>query len=187
MTDPSLRLERPALHLRAAFLEALDDYGRAGEHQKHADYAPAAVDFADYCDLLLENERGNRLLPGRVPVSTFWMVDGAQRIGGIIRVRHRLSPFSENRGGHIGYDVPPSRRRQGNGRRLLELGLVEAARLGLSRVLLTCDDDNLPSARIIERCGGVLQDRRELEGLGVLVRRYWIELSAAPAGPPGSR
>ncbi len=182
MVDPRLRLERPALHLRAAFLEALEDYGRAGEVAKHEAYRPGAEDFADFCDLLLQNARGQRLPEGLVPVSTFWMVDGEQRIAGIIRIRHRLNAFLEARGGNIGYDVPPSRRRQGNGRRLLELGLVEAARLGLTRALLTCDDDNLPSSRIIEACGGVLQDVRPLPGLRVPVRRYWIELSARAAG-----
>ncbi len=176
MVDPRLRLERPAVHLRAAFLEALQDYARAGEVARHEAYRPAADDFADYCDLLLQNERGRRLPGQLVPVSTFWMVDGEGRVAGIVRIRHRLDPVLEVRGGNIGYDVPPSRRRQGNGRRLLELGLVEAANLGLTRALLTCDDDNIGSIRIIEGCGGVLQDVRALRGLRAAVRRYWIEL-----------
>jgi predicted acetyltransferase len=182
MPDPALRLVRPALHHRAAFLETVADYARAGEREKAELYGPAAVDFADYCDLLLANERGKRLPEGWVPISTFWMLDGDQRIAGIIRIRHRLNPFLEEHAGHVGYDVPPSRRGLGNGRRLLELGLVEASRIGLRRALLVCDEDNLPSLRIVERCGGVFQDTRQPPGEPIPVRRYWIELRAGGEG-----
>lgn len=50
--------------------------------------------------------------------------------------------------------------------------------LGLSRVLITCDDDNYGSARVIEKNGGVLQDKitNKIDGVDVITRRYWIEL-----------
>ncbi len=175
MHDPP-RLERPAIHLRSAFLAALEDYASACEREICDAYRGAAGDFGEYCELLRQNEQGNRLPDGWVPVSTFWLVDADRHIAGIIRIRHRLNAFLEEHGGHICYDVPPSRRRQGNGRRLLELGLLEAARLGLPRVLLICDDDNLPSRRIIEACGGVHLDTRQPPGERVPVRRYWIDL-----------
>jgi predicted acetyltransferase len=181
VTAPLPCLERPALRHRAAFLEVLDDYARAGERDKFELYAPAGRDFADYCDQLHQQELGARLPAGWVPGTTLWMLDGGQRICGIVRIRHRLNAFLEEHGGHLGYDVPPSRRRQGHGHRLLELGLVEAARLGLRRVLLVCDDDNLASLRIIERAGGVHQDTRQPPGEPVPLRRYWIELGTRQA------
>ena len=181
----ALRLERPALRHQAAFQAVVADYALAGEREKLELYQPAIQDFGDYCDLLELNELGRRLPDGWVPISTFWMLDGEQRVCGIIRIRHQLNGFLEEHAGHVGYDVPPSRRGQGNGRRLLELGLVEARRLGLGRVLLVCDDDNAPSLRIIERCGGAYQDTRQPPGEPVPVRRYWIELRAPPRDEGG--
>jgi predicted acetyltransferase len=43
-----------------------------------------------------------------------------------------------------------------------------APSLGVDRVLVTCDEDNLASARTIERGGGVYEDTRNGK------RRYWI-------------
>jgi predicted acetyltransferase len=40
-------------------------------------------------------------------------------------------------------------------------------------VLVTCDEDNLASIAVIERCGGVLEDVRP-DPDGAPKRRYWI-------------
>jgi len=66
--------------------------------------------------------------------------------------------------------VRPSRRRQAHASRALRLALAESRRLGLDRVLVTCDHDNVPSRFTIERAGGVFEDRREDK------LRYWFDL-----------
>ena len=104
---------------------------------------------------------------GRVANSHFWIADGDDLVG-YLHLRHELNAFLLDEGGHIGYSVRPSRRREGHASRALALGVREAGRLGVERVLVTCDDDNLPSARTIERNGGVLEDVRKGK------RRYWI-------------
>jgi predicted acetyltransferase len=76
--------------------------------------------------------------------------------------------------GHIGYGVRPSARSRGLATWALQSVLVRAPALGLRKVLLTCDDSNPASARVIEKTGGVLEDVRETE-LG-LTRRYWMTL-----------
>ncbi|WP_431473075.1 GNAT family N-acetyltransferase [Ornithinimicrobium sp. W1665] len=43
----------------------------------------------------------------------------------------------------------------------------------MERVLVTCDDDNAGSARVVEACGGVLEDVRTVAGHPP-ARRYWI-------------
>jgi predicted acetyltransferase len=62
------------------------------------------------------------------------------------------------RGGHIGYEIRPSKRRQGYGTAMLRLGLDEARAHGLDRVLLTCNEDNAGSRKVIERNGGQLEN-----------------------------
>nr|WP_228395104.1 GNAT family N-acetyltransferase [Modestobacter roseus] len=75
----------------------------------------------------------------------------------------------------MGYGIRPSARRRGLVTWALGEVLPVARRMGLDRVLVTCADDNVASARVIERAGGVLEDVRETE-LG-RARRYWITLA----------
>jgi predicted acetyltransferase len=94
---------------------------------------------------------------------------------GTARLRHRLNESLRNAGGHIGYDIRPSERRKGYGNAILAMVLPRARELGLRRVLLTCAADNVASARIIERNGGVLESRGRLPD-GRELLRYWIDL-----------
>ncbi|TQL66900.1 putative acetyltransferase [Nocardioides albertanoniae] len=114
--------------------------------------------------------------PGRVHASAFWITSDDEVVG-FIQLRHELNDFLENVGGHIGYAVRPSARRQGHARRALGLTLAEARALGLERVMISCDDDNAASARTIESQGGRLQDVIDGSAYGYgPKRRYWIEL-----------
>jgi predicted acetyltransferase len=107
--------------------------------------------------------------PDWVTCTFLWITDGDEVIGSIA-VRHELSAWLLEEGGHIGYSIRPSRRREGHASRALALALDHARGLGLERVLLTCDLDNDASRRTIERNGGVLEDVRADK------RRYWIAL-----------
>ncbi len=102
-----------------------------------------------------------------VPCEFRWILDGDDVIG-FLALRTRLNDWLLEQGGHIGYSVVPSRRRQGHATRALALAVRRAADLGLDRVLVVCDEDNLASARTIEACGGVHEDTRDGH------RRYWI-------------
>jgi predicted acetyltransferase len=97
---------------------------------------------------------------------------------GRISIRHQLTDMLTVYGGHIGYEIRPSMRRRGYGTLMLKLVLPEAYRLGLTRVLITCDDTNIPSAKIIESNGGVLIDVQQLDFRPVPTRRYWIAIEA---------
>jgi len=105
---------------------------------------------------------------GHVPCSFRWIADGEELLG-FLSVRHELHDFLLDEGGHIGYSVRPSRRRQGIATQALALGVDLAHELGIDRVLVTCDEDNVASRRVIESAGGVHEDTRNGK------RRYWIE------------
>lgn len=57
---------------------------------------------------------------------------------------------------------------------MIGLALEKCRELGITRVLITCDKDNVGSAKSIQRNGGVLEDERLLDGK--IVQRYWIDL-----------
>ena len=109
----------------------------------------------------------NELPEGRVHCDYLWVTDGAEMIG-FLALRHRLNDFLIDEGGHIGYSIRPSRRREGHASRALRLALARAGELGLERVLITCKEGNEGSRRTIEGAGGMLEDVRRGQ------RRYWI-------------
>ena len=129
--------------------------------------------------LQLMEQRGNPA-QGIVSSSTRWLVGPEERILGEARLRHELNDNLRHEGGHIGYAIRPSCRRQGCGTRILALMLSEATARGIDPVLVTCDADNIGSAKIIERNGGVLENEVLSRISGKPVRRYWIYLAGRP-------
>ena len=107
-----------------------------------------------------------------VPATHFWLIDG-QRYLGDLDLRHCLNDSLRRYGGHIGYTIRPSERRKGYGKLVCKLGIQEARKRGIDDILITCDDDNIASCKIIEANGGVLRDKIDNQR-GVLTRRYWI-------------
>lgn len=108
--------------------------------------------------------------PDWVPCTYLWVTEGDEVIGSLA-IRHELNAWLLDQGGHIGYSIRPSRRRQGHASRALALALDRARGLGLERVLLTCDLDNDASRRTIERNGGIYEDTRGIK------RRYWFNIT----------
>lgn len=120
----------------------------------------------------------SKLKPGYVIAYNYFVVDKEKFIG-VINIRTELTPRLLNYGGHIGYAVNPRYWKQGYGTKILELGLLRAKELGIKdKVLITCDDDNIGSYKIIEKNGGILENKIENEDMGekFLTRRYWIKL-----------
>ena len=110
---------------------------------------------------------------GWVPATLYYLVDGEGHVAGALDLRHYLNDGLYY-GGHIGYGMSPPYRGRGWAPLMLALGLEKAKALGIHRALVTCNDDNLPSARTIEACGGVLENVVLEEGKPL--RRYWIDL-----------
>jgi len=147
----------------------------AGEHGfGGTDFSSGKVALDELLGRLVDMSAGKDLPLSRVPMTTFWLIDDAGCLTGMSRLRHRLNEALINEGGHIGYYVRPAKRREGHGRKLLALTLDEARRLGLLRVLITADSDNLASLLVIEANGGHPEDERK-DGER-RYKRYWIDL-----------
>ncbi|HRD61898.1 MAG TPA: GNAT family N-acetyltransferase, partial [Nocardioides sp.] len=134
--------------------------------------------------VLAYGDPATELPADRVHCDYYWITDGqgqpgGEEVVGFLALRHRLTAWLLEEGGHIGYAVRPSRRGQGHASRALALAVRRAAELGLDRVLLTCDEPNIASARTIESNGGVYEDTRNGK------RRYWI--ATAPGGLSAER
>lgn len=171
------------MDLRSAFLEMAHEWAAFGEKAYAEELASAVSDFNSYVGGVADMKIGLNLKEGYVPQSTFWLVDPDNRLIGVSRLRHRLSPQLENEGGHIGYDIRPSCRQQGSGTLILAKTLTRAVHLGLRRVLLTCDHDNVASRKIIERNGGTLASESRSWRSTTVQARYWIELGPREPDP----
>lgn len=109
--------------------------------------------------------------------SSFLAVDVDGQLVGRASIRFTLNDFLATRGGHIGYGIIPAFRRRGYATEVLRQSVEIARRDGIDRVLVTCDDYNVGSATVIERCGGVLESVTT-DADGVVFRRYWIETAS---------
>ena len=161
----------------------LDSYREAyAEEMASDDTEKMLADPDTAVEKAAQERRGEGLPEGWVPATTLWLVDGDRFIGRV-NIRHWLVPHLMEFGGHIGYMIRPTERGKGYGNLQLALALDYCREhlrgvLDGDRVLVTCDDDNVRSARVIEANGGVLENKVENFEFGrtVLTRRYWIEL-----------
>ena len=171
-----LRLIEPCAGYLASYTEAFDDY------EGYPRRAGNPFSNPRVCDLLarMEDFRNERNLPeGWVGATTLWLVDDeAQRFLGQIDIRHRLTPSLERYGGHIGYAIRLGEWGKGYGTQMLALALPHAKALGIARCLITCDDDNPGSARVMEKNGFILGDKvpNVIDGEAIVTRRYWKDL-----------
>jgi len=130
-------------------------------------------EWSAYLEALDHQHRAIDVPADRV-AATFLVADVGGVIVGRTSIRHALNDFLANEGGHIGYGVLRAHRRRGYATEILRQSLIVARAEGVDRVLVTCDDDNVGSATVIERCGGVLDSKGEASD-GTRIRRYWID------------
>jgi predicted acetyltransferase len=146
-----LVLRAPRQSEEAEFLRAHRATSPSVRHFLH--YYEEGMSFRRYLEVLAEQERGQNLPANHVP-STFLFAFAGTRIVGRVSIRHCLNPYLERVGGHIGYVVVPEYRRQGYATAILRQSLqIARQKLGLKRVLVTCDDDIYPGV------GGKRRDR----------------------------
>jgi predicted acetyltransferase len=129
------------------------------------------MSWPEYLEILDDESNGINLKEGRVP-ATFLIAEHDGNLIGRTSIRHELNDFLFNFGGHIGYGVRPSYRRRGFATEILSRSLSYIHGLGVTKVLVTCDEDNVGSIKVIESQGGVLENSVEFEG--IMKRRYWI-------------
>jgi predicted acetyltransferase len=168
-----LQLIEPLDEWETAYRDLVQEFQLAGEHSTLL-WEPERRSFAEHVAALRTFAQGRDLPEGWVPASRYWLISEEQILGEI-DIRHELTPALEDYGGHIGYYIRPGRRGEGFGSKMLELALEKARKLGLERVLITCDPKNAASVRVIEKNGGVLRNQ-SVAHIGRLTSRYWIEL-----------
>jgi predicted acetyltransferase len=169
-----LELRLPRLDEEAEFLRA--DEATTPTSPTFLHFYNKKMPFPQYVARLADIARGINVPDGFVP-TTFLFAFLRERIVGRVSIRHELNASLAREGGHIGYTVVPEFRRRGYATRMLALALgVLRQTTGARRALVTTNDDNIASQRVIEKNGGVLQDVISGPDLEKPLRRYWIEI-----------
>ena len=132
------------------------------------------MNFDEYLKRTIDHSHGKNLPENWVQATTYWLIDQDEFVAHI-NIRHKLNEKLKKIGGNIGYSVRPSAHKKGYGTNILKLALPKAKEIGLKKVMITCDDGNIASEKIIERNGGKLTEISNFEGQKI--RRYWIDLN----------
>jgi predicted acetyltransferase len=148
-------LVQPAMRYQESVLTALVEFHAEGRHPElSVETLRDREAFARYlyalrADALPQTSRRT----GWVPSTHLWWVDD-DRFLGRISIRHELNASLRRIGGHVGYEIRPSARRQGHATAMLAAALGVANKLGIDPALITCDVSNVASRRVIEANGG---------------------------------
>jgi predicted acetyltransferase len=174
-TMSSLELIEPSKHFKEQYIEMIEEWKGTGEKM-----VPFVLrfDYEDF-DSFLNRLKSLRDQPiedeKTVNSSTLWLIEDNVKVVGAVNIRHRLNGYLIEIGGHIGYGIRPTCRRRGYATEILNQALKHAKSLGITRALVTCDRDNVGSARTIIKNNGVLDSEAVING--VEIQRYWIEIN----------
>ena len=124
-------------------------------------------DFPEFLRKQINNAKGLSTNSQYVPQTMFWLIINGKPVG-IAKLRHYLNDKLRQEGGHIGYSIRPSERGKGYGNIILKETLLSAKNKGIEEVLITCNEDNIPSRKVIEANGGNLEEVEDGKC------KYWI-------------
>lgn len=170
-------LVEPNIEYRDQFTAMVCAYNSSGEVDYYDMYKEALENFDKYVLKLQNNAIGIDIPEDWTVTHTFWLTNNEGMLLGVARVRtSNDSEFVRNYAGNIGYDISPLHRQKGYGKTILKLGLEKAKSLGLDKLLITCNYDNIGSIKIIESNGGIFESEAFCESKNTLLRRYWTVL-----------
>jgi predicted acetyltransferase len=168
-------LVTPSMEHNAAYNEMLLEFEKVGERISPGALKPRGMDYASWLRNL-EIYKNRETCPSHFATSeTYFLVNKYNKIFGAISIRHELNEELRKFGGHIGYGMLPTKRRRGYAKVMLKMALQKCENLGIKQVLITCNKDNIASAKTIIANGGALENEL-MEDNGNIVQRYWVEV-----------
>ena len=170
----NLKLIKAKTEMEEQYYEFANEWEKFGEEIIPQSARLLDMKYKEWLEYTNKLENQDTCPSHLVSAYTYFLVGENNKIIGSINIRHRLNDYLFNFGGHIGYGVRPTERKKGYASLMLSLALEVAKELGINRVLITCNKDNIGSAKTIINNGGILEN--EVKEDDKLVQRYWIEI-----------
>jgi predicted acetyltransferase len=175
-TTENLHLVKPTREYEKAVMDYRGEFLRDHDNIDGSGGLTNAVSYEAWLQTSIDSENELTVPKDRVCATQYLAVRAADGdLVGMIQIRHRLNQFLEEQGGHIGYSVRKSERRKGYATEMLREALKECEKLGLKRVLITCDPLNVGSASVIKANGGIYK-KQFVSMDGTKFDHYWIAL-----------
>ena len=177
-----IKFVMPDYHLRNEYTEMMDEWIKDGSRiapwslieQYHTD-----DEFDNVIRTTNEAAVGNMQNKDFVPCITYYVKDITNgKLLGAVNIRYYLTKSTYETWGHIGFGVRPTERKKGYATEMLYMALDECRKMKMEKVFLGCLENNIGSAKTIEKCGGILRGviPHEYYGKSVNVRQYLIDL-----------
>ena len=129
----------------------------------------------DWLEELKKRSSEDTVPEGLVPSSTYLGIrEKDNYIVGMIDIRDYLNEYLTQVGGNIGYSVRKTQRNKGYAKQMLKLALEKCKELKIKNVLITCNEDNIASEKVILSANAKFEDIRRIDGENI--KRFWIEL-----------
>ena len=174
-------LEKPSMDRKDEIIEYLNEFALYHSDLNGAGSLDKIFEGLTFLEALkrclnMEDEEYARKMR-RCQSKTFLLIrENDDRIVGNINIRWNLTEQMKQFGGNIGYSIRATERRKGYNKINLYLGLMEAQKLGLDRVMLDCDVNNVASDKTMQSLGGILE-RTEIDPSdGILTKVYWFNV-----------
>ena len=165
-------LHKPSLEFFQSYMQFISEMREAGETVWDGIIPKVSESPEQFVTRLLASEQTPE--PGLVASTTYWAIKQNQVVGRI-NLRHELNENLKVFGGHVGYEVRPSWRRQGIATQMLQAVLATPRAIAIGRLLITCAPDNIASNKTILANGGILNESKFVEKLNRQTHYYWIE------------
>lgn len=172
-----LKLVLPSKKYASAYLKALNAFAKeknnVAKGPDRVRILHSVKDFPQFMKVFNEERKGISIPNNRVPATLYLAVVG-NKVVGRVHIRHRLNKGLKIVGGHIGYSVVPSERRKGYATQMLHLALQKTKKMGIKKALVTCDETNIASKKVIEKNGGVFYKKVKNPDKPVMTLQYWL-------------
>ena len=150
--------------------------------KEHDNFREPCLGFASFnnygawLEQQIRRRENLNLEPNEFPSTLYLAFNEFNQLIGLTNFKTALPEELLRHIGHIGYAIRPTQRGKGYATELLRESFPLAKSMGLNKVLITCNESNAASAKVIEKNNGVFENNLYVENDKITVKRFWISL-----------